>query len=53
MEKLRVLVEKSPCETCTKVDNPKNCESKQCKEWRQWWIKRWELIRIFARMGSN
>ena len=36
---------KSPCLTCTKVQDPKNCENKSCKEWREWFIKRWEKLR--------
>ena len=36
---------KSPCLTCTKVRDPKNCEIKGCPEWREWFIKRWNEIR--------
>lgn len=36
---------KSPCFTCTRVRDPQNCESKVCKEWREWYIARWEAMR--------
>ena len=35
----------SPCLTCTRVRDPQNCESKVCKEWRAWFIARWEAMR--------
>ena len=34
-----------PCDTCTRVKCPADCENKNCEVWRQWWIKRWEKIR--------
>jgi hypothetical protein len=36
---------KSPCLTCTKVQDPKNCENKSCSEWRKWFIQAWERLR--------
>ena len=36
---------KSPCLTCTRVRDPRNCENKVCKEWRAWFIDRWEAMR--------
>ena len=36
---------KNPCLTCTKVQDPKNCENKSCKEWREWFIQAWEKLR--------
>ena len=35
----------SPCLTCTRVKNPKNCESKVCKDWQTWFIARWDAMR--------
>jgi len=35
----------SPCLTCTRVRDPQNCESKVCKDWRSWFISRWEAMR--------
>ena len=34
-----------PCDTCTKVDSPDDCERKSCGKWRKWWLKRWEALR--------
>ena len=36
---------RSPCLTCQRVRDPKNCENKMCEEWRRWWIGRWDAIR--------
>ena len=35
----------SPCLTCTRVKDPKNCENKTCKDWQAWFIDRWESMR--------
>lgn len=35
----------SPCLTCQRVRDPKNCENKLCKEWQDWWIGWWEDMR--------
>ena len=34
-----------PCLECTRVVNPANCENKQCKEWQNWFIARWDAMR--------
>ena len=34
-----------PCETCQRVRDPKDCENKLCREWRAWFIDRWETMR--------
>ena len=39
----------SPCLTCTRVQNPYNCENKSCKEWQAWFIGRWETMRANVR----
>ena len=39
----------SPCIYCTKVACPENCENKNCGDWQEWFIRRWELIRGFPR----
>ncbi len=38
---------KSPCETCNRVRDPKNCENKQCRQWANWYLKRWKDIHGF------
>ena len=35
----------SPCFTCTRVRDPKNCENKLCKDWQSWFINRWDTMR--------
>ena len=37
-------VKQSPCATCTRVKDPKDCENKQCQTWQKWFLKRWKLI---------
>ena len=36
---------KSPCFTCTRVLDAKNCENKLCKDWQSWFIGRWKAMR--------
>jgi hypothetical protein len=38
---------KKPCDSCKKVKDPEACENKYCKEWGRWWIRRWNLLRMF------
>lgn len=33
-----------PCIRCTRVD-PSTCENKSCKEWREWFLKKWGELR--------
>lgn len=35
----------SPCDTCTRVEDPINCERKCCKPWQEWWMQRWDEVR--------
>lgn len=45
---------KSPCETCTRVKDPGNCENKRCKDWEVWFLKRWaEIHGYYSRYGSR
>lgn len=41
----------SPCLTCTKVKNPKDCTNVTCADWRAWWLDRWNKMRanVFAK----
>lgn len=39
----------SPCLTCTRVEDPRNCENKKCQPWRNWFVARWDAIRSSAR----
>ena len=34
-----------PCKTCTRVEDPQNCEYKLCKVWQEWFIQRWDELR--------
>ena len=44
---------KSPCESCQRVRDPRNCENKLCNEWRSWWIGRWEHMRETERLRAK
>ena len=35
---------KSPCLTCTRVKDPKNCQNKSCSIWQEWFLKRWAAM---------
>ena len=37
-----VTREDSPCLTCTRVKDPKNCENKTCKPWQAWFLAWWK-----------
>ena len=45
----KIYCDPSPCESCTRVRDRENCENKNCREWRNWFLKRWELIHRFPR----
>ena len=34
----------NPCKNCTRVQNPRDCENKQCRVWQQWFLSHWEDI---------
>jgi hypothetical protein len=34
----------SPCLTCTRVKNPRDCENKSCKAWSMWFLYEWAKI---------
>lgn len=34
-----------PCKNCTRVKYPDKCENKTCREWLDWFIRRWEELR--------
>lgn len=35
----------SPCKTCTRVRCPEDCENKNCRQWRAWFLENWERTR--------
>ena len=39
---------KSPCASCTRVACPEACENKTCREWKQWFLRRWGMIYEFG-----
>ena len=45
----KIYCDPSPCRSCSRVRDPENCENKGCKVWREWFMKRWELIHRFPR----
>ena len=36
----------SPCKTCRRVKNPRECENKNCRQWRDWFVKSWDQARM-------
>lgn len=43
------MMHESPCLSCTRVRDSKNCENKTCKDWQAWFIDRWESMREHVR----
>lgn len=43
----------NPCLTCTRVADPESCENKTCRDWKQWFINRWEWIRAYPYYQMN
>jgi len=43
----------SPCESCRRVRDPRQCENKDCKTWRTWFIHRWDYIRRLYRQEAD
>ena len=43
----------SPCQYCTRVKDPQNCENKNCKPWREWFFTQWEQTRKRYRKGMD
>lgn len=37
----------SPCDTCTRVKDPKNCRGWWCTVWQSWWIEKWDATCLF------
>lgn len=42
-----------PCETCTRVKEPKNCENKLCQQWQLWFFERWEEINNYYKAHKD
>lgn len=40
----------SPCMRCTRVANPRDCDNKDCKVWRSWFVEKWDALRIQPRL---
>ena len=38
----------SPCLRCSRVDDPRDCDNKNCGVWRAWFIYKWDLLRTQA-----
>ena len=41
-----------PCSNCTRVKDPKTCENKTCKLWKDWFLIRWQEIRNYGKMNG-
>ena len=33
-----------PCKGCTRVNNPYDCNNKNCVPWREWFLERWAAM---------
>ena len=42
-----------PCRGCKRVRDPVNCENKACKDWKAWFISRWEAMRASIREQAH
>lgn len=40
-----------PCNRCTKVPHPWDCDNKECPRWRKWFIHRWDTLRAMPRLS--
>ena len=40
----------NPCNRCTKVKDPCQCENKHCGPWQQWFIASWNTMRVVPRL---
>ena len=49
MEEMYVRNRPSPCLTCSRVPDPRECDHKACRPWQQWFLARWELIHNYPR----
>ena len=38
-----------PCEKCTRVECPRECNLKKCRAWQEWFLYRWSLFNNFAK----
>ena len=48
---LELIKHHSPCFTCTRVPDPRACDNKECRPWRQWFIDRWALIHAYGQLN--
>lgn len=39
-----------PCNRCERVDDPHLCENKDCRQWRRWFIEKWNAMRMTPRL---
>ena len=46
-------MKKCPCHSCTRVKNPRNCEEKGCKVWKDWFIETWDRQRMQFRLARE
>ena len=49
-EKMDTTKCNSPCETCTRVQDPKGCENKNCGDWRMWFLRRWAAFHRYSKV---
>lgn len=42
-----------PCNRCTKVPNPWDCNDKNCIRWRNWFVEKWDAMRVIPRLNME
>ena len=46
-------MDRSPCVRCQRVQDPGQCENKECQQWQQWFVGRWEAMRRQTRVAME
>ena len=47
------MANKKPCDICTRVKDPESCENKNCPQWWEWFVRRWEELRNGKRKTAD
>ena len=43
----------SPCMRCERVSDPRQCEDKNCAQWRKWFVEKWDAMRVQPRLAQE
>ena len=42
-----------PCANCCRVPDPRQCEDKNCRLWRRWFVEKWDHLRMTTRLEKE